>query len=184
LIATACFGVLISPMDLPSWMTASVWTIAGCAVLGLASVPVLRRWRRLSEVRREQLRMFWDLLHEPRIVVESSLLSAFVQVAAVLLMWCLGVGLGLDVPIAYYCVLVPMVSLLMLLPISVNGMGVREGGMVLFLLPLGIDESAAVTLAFLWFTTGVAVSLMGGLVYLFGNVSRRDAKAPGEVVAS
>jgi uncharacterized membrane protein YbhN (UPF0104 family) len=76
-----------------------------------------------------------------------------------------------------------MVSLLMLLPISVNGMGVREGGMVLFLLPLGVDESSAVTLAFLWFATGVAVSLMGGVVYLCQDGARKDAKAPSEVAA-
>jgi uncharacterized membrane protein YbhN (UPF0104 family) len=122
--------------------------------------------------------MLGALLRSPRTLIESSLLSLLVQTVAVLLVWCLGVGLGLDVPITYYCVVVPMVSLLMLLPISVNGMGVREGGMVLFLLPLGVEESAALTLAFLWFTAGVAVSLMGGLVYLFGT-STNAVHAPG-----
>ena len=103
-------------------------------------------------------------------------MSILIQLTAVVLVWCLGVGLGLEVPIAYYCVLVPMVSLLMLLPISLNGMGVREGGTVLFLLPLGVDESSALTLAFLWFTTGVAVSLMGGLVYLARMLRRKRRK--------
>jgi glycosyltransferase 2 family protein len=104
-----------------------------------------------------------------------------------LIMWCLGIGLELNVPIAYYCVLVPMVSLLMLLPVSVNGMGVREGGTVLFLMPLGVDESAALTLAFLWFTTSVAVSLMGGVVYLFGaypEISPKDAQTSEAMVSN
>src|SRR5205085_12047695 len=127
--------------------------------------------------------IFLDLLRSPRLLAESTLMSIVVQVAAILILWCLGIGLGVDVPITYYCVLVPMVSLLMLLPISVNGMGVREGGTVLFLLPLGIDESAALTLAFLWFTTGVAVSLMGGVVYLAG-ISCQHAKAPSEMVSN
>jgi energy-coupling factor transporter transmembrane protein EcfT len=111
-----------------------------------------------------------------------------VQIAAVLILWCLGNGLGVDVPVTYYCVLVPLVSLLMLLPISVNGMGVREGGTVLLLMPLGVDESAALTLAFLWFTTGVAVSLLGGVVYLFGTypkageLPRKDATTQRAVV--
>ena len=35
-----------------------------------------------------------------------------------------------------------------------------------FLLPLGVDEPAALSLAFLWFTTGIAGSLVGGVVYL------------------
>ena len=166
LIATACVGVLISPVELPWWIAGSVWGIAGGAVLGLASVPILKRWQRLSVERRRQLQMFLDMLRSPWLLLEASLMSILVQVAAVLLMWCLGLGLGLEVPLAYYAVLVPMVSLLMLLPISVNGMGVREAGIVLFLLPLHIEESSALSLAFLWFITGVAVSLMGGAIYL------------------
>ena len=176
LIATACVGVLISPVELPWWIVLSVWGIAGCAVLGLASVPIWKRWDRLSVERRRQLQLFLDMLRAPRLLLEASLMSILVQVAAVLIVWCLGIGLGLDVPIAYYFVLVPMVSLLMLLPISLNGIGVREGGTVLLLLPLGVEEPAALTLAFLWFTTGVAVSLLGGVVYLF----RAGAPATGK----
>jgi glycosyltransferase 2 family protein len=169
LIATACLGVLISPVELPGWIVASVWGIAGCAGLGLASVPILKRWQRLSSERRHQLQLFADLMRAPKTLFEASVMSILVQACGVLILWCLGLGLGVDVPLAYYCVLVPMVSLLMLLPISVNGMGVREAGIVLFLLPLGVAESAALSLAFLWFITGVAVSLIGGVVYLCGT---------------
>src|SRR5205085_4327511 len=120
--------------------------------------------------------IFLDLLRSPRLLAESTLMSIVVQVAAILILWCLGIGLGVDVPITYYSVLVPMVSLLMLAPISLNGMGVREGGTVLFLLPLGVEQSAALTLAFLWFTTGVAVSLMGGVVYLMHGTRAESAE--------
>jgi len=169
LIATACVGVLIAPIELPTWVIVSVWSVAGAAVLGLACVPIMRTWSWLSDEQREQLAEFVRSLRSPATLIEASSLSILVQAIAVLLVWCLGIGLGLDVPIAYYFVLVPMVSLLMLLPISLNGMGVREGATVLFLMPLGIDETSALTLAFLWFTTGVAVSLMGGMIYLFGD---------------
>jgi len=91
-----------------------------------------------------------------------------VQLIGVVSLWFLGMALGLQIPAAYYCILGPMVSLLTLLPISVNGMGVRELGTVVFLAPLGVDEDTAKTLAFLWFAVNVAVSLLGGLVYLFG----------------
>ena len=176
LIATACVGVLIAPVELPWWIVGSVWGSAACAAVGLASVPILKRWRRLSLERREQLQAFLGMLRSPRLLAEPTFMSILVHLAGVLILWCLGVGIGLDVPIAYYFVLVPMVSLLMLLPISVNGMGVREAGTVLFLLPLGVDQSAALALAFLWFTTGVAVSAMGGVVYLFGTPSVAKAR--------
>jgi uncharacterized membrane protein YbhN (UPF0104 family) len=175
LIAAACVGVLISPVELPAWLVASVWSIAGCAGIGVAFTPILRRWQRLPLERRCQIEAFQVMLRSPRLLIESTLMSIVVQIAAVLILWCLGIGLGLDVPIAYYFVLVPMVSLLMLLPISVNGMGVREGATVLLLLPLGVDESAALALAFLWFSTGVAISVVGGVVYLFGSLPGRNS---------
>lgn len=179
LIGTACVGVLISPVELPTWITASVWGITAVAAVGLASLPILKHWHRLSAERREQLQVLVDLLKSPRLLIEPTIMSIIVQVMAVLILWCLGLGLGLEVPIAYYFVLVPLVSLLMLLPVSLNGMGVREGGTVLMLLPLGIDASAGLTLAFLWFTTSVAVSVIGGGVYLFGMSSRRPRECDG-----
>ena len=177
LIATACVGVLIAPVELPMWISGVVWGTAAVAAIGLASLPMLTRWHQLSAEWREQLRMLLGLMKSPRLLVEPTLMSVIVQVMAVLILWCLGLGIGLEVPIAYCFVLVPVVSLLMLLPISLNGMGVREGGTVLMLLPLGIDASAGLTLAFLWFTTGVAVSAMGGVVYLFG-ASAQAVEAP------
>src|SRR5262249_40042492 len=83
------------------------------------------------------------------------------------------------VPAAYYWVLVPMVTLLTLLPVSLNGMGIREGGMVLFLAPLGVGTGTALSLAFLWFAVFTAASLGGGCVYLFVDSSRlKDSDSP------
>jgi uncharacterized membrane protein YbhN (UPF0104 family) len=174
LIATACVGVVLCPIDLPWWIGGSVWGSAACAVLGIASLPILKRWQRLSPERRQQIQLMIELLRSPRVLVEATIMSILLQAAGVLVLWLLGLGLGLNVPIAYYAVLGPMVSLLMLLPISINGMGVREAGIVLFLLPLGVDETTSLSLAFLWFSVGATVCLIGGIVYLFGAPSRTD----------
>jgi glycosyltransferase 2 family protein len=169
LIGAACLGALLSPVALPWWVAWSVWGSAGAALLGLALVPMLRHWERLPLQRRQQLQTLLELMGSPGILVEATFLSILVQAAGALILWSLGRGLGLDVPIAYYCIVGPMVTLLMMLPLSVNGMGVREGGMVLFLMPLGVDEATALSLAFLWFAVAAAVSLVGGVVYSFTN---------------
>jgi uncharacterized membrane protein YbhN (UPF0104 family) len=170
LIAVACVGILLAPSDLnlPWWIPASVWGIAACATLGMASIPLTRNMRILPDQRREQLLLAWDLLRSPKLLTETTFMSVLVQLAGAAIVACVGAGLGLDVPLAYYCVLGPLVSLLTLLPVSFNGMGLREWGTVVFLAPLGVDKSTALTLAFLWFAVNVAVSLLGGLVYLVG----------------
>jgi glycosyltransferase 2 family protein len=177
LIALACAGALFAPVALPSWIYASVGSVAACAVLGMASLPLLQRWRRLPLNRREQLRTVLDLMRVPQVITWATLMSVLVQLSGVVSLWCIGLALGLEVPIAYYAVLGPMVSLLTLLPISVNGMGVREVGMVVFLKPLFVSEGTATTLAVLWFASTAAVSLLGGLVYLLGAYPKAQTAA-------
>jgi uncharacterized membrane protein YbhN (UPF0104 family) len=183
LIAIACIGVLISPIALDWWIHACVWSIGAGAVLGMASLPIAQRWRQLPAQRREQLQTILALLRYPKVVTGATLMSIVVQVAGVVSLWLIGLSLGLDVSLAYCCILGPMVSLLTLLPISVNGMGVRELGTVVFLAPLGVHEDAAKTLAFLWFMANVAISLLGGLVYLFGAYPKAVAEAVKEGTA-
>jgi len=177
LIALACVGAMFSPVELEWWMNAAVWGIGGCAVVGIALSPVLKHLKWLPKQRREQMQTMNSLMYVPNVVAGATVMSIIVQVFGVVTLWCVGMSLGLDIPIAYCCILGPMVSLLTLLPISVNGMGVREFGTYLFLAGLGVDESTSNTLAFLWFAVSVAVSLMGGLVYLIGAFPKAKTDA-------
>ena len=168
LIAVACVGVLMSPIPLEGWITTAVWSIAACATAGMISLPILQRWQMLPEQRRRQLETVIRLMRVPSGTIWATCMSILVQVIGVLSLWFIGMGLGLEIPFAYYCILGPMVALLTLLPISFNGMGLRELGMVVFLAPLDVNKGTATTLALLWFAVSAAVSLMGGLVYLLG----------------
>jgi uncharacterized membrane protein YbhN (UPF0104 family) len=168
LIAMACAAVALSPLALPTWVTVSVWGIAAAAAAGLIALPVLQRLELLPAGRRQQMRTMLQALRAPRALVEATAWSIFIQVANVLLVWLIGLALNAAVPLPYYFVFVPMVSLLTLLPVSVNGIGVREWGVALYLTPLGVASSIATALAFLWFLTFGAVGLIGGLVYLCG----------------
>ncbi|MBI2808899.1 MAG: flippase-like domain-containing protein [Planctomycetes bacterium] len=179
LIAMACLGVLIAPVALPWWIHACVWGVAGAAVVGIALLPVVQNARFLPVQRRQQIKTMILLMRIPRVFFGTTAMSILVQAFGVFTLWLVSLSLGLEIPIAYCCVLGPMVSLLTLLPISVNGMGVRELGTVVFLAPMGVDADSAKTLAFLWFAVNVAVSLLGGLVYLAGAYPKAQA-APDE----
>jgi uncharacterized membrane protein YbhN (UPF0104 family) len=178
LLALACAGVLLSPRQLPAWIAGFVWSTSACALLGIALVPVLARWRGGRSQRLHKVRLALTTLMAPRLLAFSTVLSLGVQAGNVVLVLLLGEAIGAQVPLAFYWILVPMVTLLTMLPISINGTGVREGAMVLFLAPLGVAEHTAVPLALLWFTVFLAASLLGGLVYLFGRFERPVMPAP------
>jgi uncharacterized membrane protein YbhN (UPF0104 family) len=175
LIALACVAASCSPVPLPPWLSTTVIALGAGTLLGLACLPLLPRLERLPRIGSHLVEGSRIYLRRPRLLVLVALLSLAVQVINVVLVWLIGKALRLPVPLIYYGVLMPLVTLLTLLPISLNGMGLRELGTVVLLAPLGVDSAHAVTLSVLQFAAFGAVSLLGGGVYLLGRFPRLAA---------
>ncbi len=86
----------------------------------------------------------------------------------------IGQAMGLAIPLAAYCVAVPAVAMLTILPVSISGVGVREGGLAWMLGQYGLAPAMGVTLGLLWFLVTVTGGLIGGAIYLWGasNLAR------------
>jgi len=85
-------------------------------------------------------------------------------------------SLGLDVPLVYFFLFVPLLAVVVSLPISLNGIGVREGAGILVFGLIGVDRAHAFSLQFTTYLVAVAVSLLGGLVFLV-RIPHRRAQA-------
>jgi uncharacterized membrane protein YbhN (UPF0104 family) len=172
LLVFGCFGVLMAPPGLPTWIPMLVWATTTGAVLAIVvGCWLAQRGARLG-TKLDRVRLALTVPRSPRVFAGATLLSLGVQAGNIVLVWQVGQALGAQVPFGYYWVMVPMVTLLTMLPVSVNGMGVRENATVLFLAPLGVPETIAMPLALLWFAVFLAISLLGGLVYLLGRFDR------------
>ncbi|MBI3445513.1 MAG: flippase-like domain-containing protein [Magnetospirillum sp.] len=84
----------------------------------------------------------------------------------VLAAWLLAGGLGLEVGFMTLAALVPPVFLLLVLPVSMAGWGVREGALVVSLGFAGVAPADSVALSLLLGFGMLAASLPGGLVWL------------------
>jgi glycosyltransferase 2 family protein len=80
--------------------------------------------------------------------------------------WVLARALGIDLPFGYCLILHPVLSVMMALPVSVGGFGVREGGYLYFLTRINVDDSLAVTMGLLWFAVTVMAGLVGGAFFV------------------
>jgi uncharacterized membrane protein YbhN (UPF0104 family) len=173
LVVLACCAGMLVPLQ--AWMAGILIALAAGMVLGLAALPALPLVGRLPVVGPrlgplvEGARVY---LHRPGLLAGSTALSVVVQLAGIVQVWLIAKGLGLVLPLGYVAVVVPLVSLLTLVPISVSGMGLREMGMVVLLGPAGVTSATAVTLSLLWFASCAAISLVGGGLYFFGHFPR------------
>jgi uncharacterized membrane protein YbhN (UPF0104 family) len=179
LVALCCAATAAYPGPLPAGVGAAATGVGAAAVLGVALVPLSRRLLAaapFASPRLDGLRRLADdaasYLRDARLLAAATALSAAVQLVGLVCVGLIGSGLGLPVPPLYYGVLVPLVTLLTLLPVSVSGVGVREAGMALLLAPLGIGPAPAAALGVLTFAAYVVVSLVGLPCYLFGGLPR------------
>jgi uncharacterized membrane protein YbhN (UPF0104 family) len=106
------------------------------------------------------------------------LISLFAQLVSLWAVWWLAVGL--DLAIAWWQILVALsvLRVVLVLPISFNGLGLREVGLVGLLTSMGVDESEALALALGISLSAVVSSLPGGLFLLKEAFTSNPADMP------
>jgi len=103
------------------------------------------------------------------LLVRLSLLAILVQFLRVTTHIFVGKALGIEMSperFVYFFVFVPLLGLLMVLPISINGLGIREGTGILLFTQIGFSEEQALLMELLTYVVMVVVSLMGGIFFL------------------
>ena len=103
-------------------------------------------------------------LLSPKLFLQVMALSFVFQTLMIFLNVLLGYSLRLPVPLGYYFVIVPLVTICTALPISLSGLGVRECAYAYFLHFMGVDTTHAVLLSLIIFAVVAINALLGGLI--------------------
>jgi uncharacterized protein (TIRG00374 family) len=164
------------------WMALSdrVWT-------WLSAIPLVKRLIGLPKV--QQFR-FSLAAYRTRAIWAALLASLAFNVLLMVFNYLIALGLGIRISPWYFLVFVPIISFLLTLPVSLSGLGVREGGYVLLFGQAGVPSSLAFALSLCVYATAVTIGLIGGLLYALqgyrqlgggsarNGLERRQAKPP------
>jgi uncharacterized protein (TIRG00374 family) len=139
---------------------------------------------------RNRIGRLFDELHSFRdripLLIAVLSLAIGIQILRVYVHYLVARSLGIELSPLYFFLFVPVLAALSALPVSINGLGVREGaGVVLFGL-VGISAHEAFSIEFLTYLVGVAISLSGGVIFLVRAPLEllRKRAAPAEVPPS
>ena len=108
--------------------------------------------------------------------------SLCLQIAVVINAWVIARALRMDLDLAPFFLITPLAVFIMMIPVSINGIGVRENFFIFFLAALGVAEGAGLAFAWLDYSLLLLQALAGGLVYALGRERRLPAEmrsAPG-----
>ena len=94
-------------------------------------------------------------------------LSIIIQVMNIVVYIILSNALNIKVPWGYFFLFFPIITVISMLPISINGLGIREGINVYLFTQVGVANSQALSLSLSWFLMVMVISLLGGFVFVF-----------------
>ena len=137
-----------------------------CLVLSGPMSRFLERWPRLEPFGRIA-RDISGLLRSGGRGIAAFALSFGIHALTALSLLVLSHGLGLNIAYLDLLIFVPPVILIMALPISIAGWGVREGAMVVGLGLVGVAPAEALALSILWALAILAASSTGAAAWLF-----------------
>jgi hypothetical protein len=140
-------------------------------------LPLVRRLRIETPAR-----AVYDGIHGYRdhvgTLVLVSVVTAVLQLTRIVAIYASGRAVGIHLPLLPYVVLGPLLFLVMLVPFTVNGLGIREAFFVSFLGNLGVPPDTAFACGFLFFVMTIVLALPGLAVILWENVFDRRAPMP------
>lgn len=94
--------------------------------------------------------------------LRASLISVSFHFVQIFMNLLIAKELAVDVPLGYLFAVVPLINIASAMPISVNGLGIRETGYIFLLAPLGVSNEVAVAFGAIWILVVTLVSSLGG----------------------
>ncbi len=173
----------------PEWLTtvpAIGACVAGCAVLlvvgtamlvfikppsermGDGPLGVIRKWRKLAGA-------MSDFRDRPSVLWIAFAYSLLLQLQIVFQYWAFARCLGIDITFDRFLIVVPINTIATLVPISFNGIGVREWATIWVCTPLGVSRADAALVAVLFIAGGLIHAGIGAML-----LNRRKTWMPAE----
>ncbi|MGZ6975438.1 MAG: lysylphosphatidylglycerol synthase transmembrane domain-containing protein [Acidimicrobiia bacterium] len=173
------FGLIVDPSLLESSTAWVAILVSGIALAALAGILLLAAHPRIAGRFRdhENWMRFIGAAHigvarlraDPKAALAVLGTAMIYQVSVVLTVGFVILTIGAPVPVGAVIAFVPVVAMAQVIPISLSGLGVREGMFVLLLHPLGIPNGQAIGIGLLWYLTMLLVSVLGAPAFAVGN---------------
>jgi glycosyltransferase 2 family protein len=169
--------------DLTFWLLLGGVFLALTGLTAVSTLPAFGRWAEkfVSHFPFAERLCLKDWVHSfrfkvrhPGLLLGVFLLSFLIQFMDIFAFRLVGAAIQLPVKFSDLLLFVPLLYLAILLPLSVNGIGIRESVFVLFAASWGITSADAVAFSLTVFALNLAGSLVGGIIYWFDRPAKKS----------
>lgn len=182
-LTAICFVSIVvfrDQLPVPAWLLAAVAgsimavsfaVLSGAAVADYLAEPLMRRlpetWQRgIGEDKIAALAsVAGDLRGNPWMYVRTLLLGLAMQAVVLSTYFAIATAIDPRVPLEYVLVFFPLIDLTAMVPITFNGMGIKEALLLFFLLRAGLSSGVSLGMSILCRLIEFGFALLGGFVF-------------------
>ena len=181
LTATAAFlntwRADVDSLGLPWWKISGLTLIACLLLVGsflISLSPPLRRFMHRYRSLRSVVQMrdtFAAYLNHSNVLIKAFVLSTMFHILLIVNGWLFVRSVGLHLDPIVLGVVFPVTMLMAMIPISINGFGIKEGTLIVLLGQLGVPMEESLAIAGLSRLFIVLASIAGGILLLLDRSS-------------
>lgn len=98
-------------------------------------------------------------------LMQATKLSLLIVIISIFTFYFLSIALHLSIPVGYFVIFLPIMNIVSMLPITLGGLGAREGIGVFLFSKVGVHPSDAFGLSLAWSILLILISLIGGVIF-------------------
>jgi hypothetical protein len=110
---------------------------------------------------------------ESRGALRKTIVMSFAfQILSIIVGYIISLALNLHIPPLYFFLFIPVISVVTMIPVSLNGIGIREASYIYFFTKVGTSGAEAFSMSLLTCALLVFTSLIGGAIYASRGLRR------------
>ncbi|HDN95590.1 MAG TPA: UPF0104 family protein, partial [Thermoplasmatales archaeon] len=100
------------------------------------------------------------------LILKAFIISLFYQLILIFNNYILALALGIKTSLVYFFIFIPIAEILVVLPITIRGFGIRESTYAILFSSVGVDYAKSFSMGFLNQLVKVSVSIVGGIIHV------------------
>jgi uncharacterized protein (TIRG00374 family) len=121
---------------------------------------------------------FWEFSGAKGIVLYAFLLGILLQANVILYYFFIAQGIGMSLTFLEACIVMPILICIQLIPLTPNGIGVREFSYIYLLQPFGVSDAQAVAFSLWDYVLTFSYGIIGGILYLLKKDLPQRSQSP------
>ena len=162
----AIAAIFLNFAAIPRSVTSPTIAVGVIALAAYLAAPLVARLiHAMPRPIRRAAGMVAPYLHHPATLIIPIALSIVLQIELAACQYLLALGLGMAVPLSLFVLCVPIANVFASLPLTLNGLGLRESAYLVLFGMAGMRKEDAIALGLLWFAATALGGLTGAIAF-------------------